>query len=180
MRSEGALLVVQRSAEGKLQQESATRSSTSFIEVFSTRDKIATVSPIDNSFVISNTSLVHFDTLAPRGLKEIDMGHETCTSYASTVDEHIFCWPCGNNDLYIIDFSTLEFDFIDDFFAGEEFGYLPISIKTVLNGRKVAALSMSKVSREYGLYHWEKSASKESNKAAFSPVKKIGSFRSFG
>ncbi len=127
--------------------------------------------------MVLHADLSHFDTLSPKGLKEIDMGHETCTSYASTADEHVFCWPCGNNDLYILDFASLEFEFLEDFFAGEEFGYLPISIKTVLNGRKVAALSMSKVSREYGLYHWEKSSSNPSNKAAFSPVKKIASFR---
>ena len=172
LRLEGQLAVVDRPLSGKLDMSTLKRTNTAFVEVFGSKDKIATISPMDNSLFVENRDYSIFDTLDHRGLKEIEPGHSPVISYSTCNDEHILGWPCGNNDLIVIDFNKYEYDVIEEFFAGDSAGHLPISVKSCLDGRKVAALSISKQTKDYGLYFWCKTR-QEGGASSFRPVKSI-------
>ena len=126
------------------------------MEVIGTIDKIALISSLDNSLMIDDLNMTNIDTLKPKGLKEANPDRAAFTSYVSIQDPNIILWPCGNSDLAIVDIVSFEFDVVGAFFAGDDRGYLPISLKSSNNGRKVIGLSMLKLSQDYVLAYWNK------------------------
>lgn len=127
-----------------------------FVDVIGTFDKTITISTIDNSLIVDDLNMVNIDTLKPKGLKETIPQLANFTSYSSTQDQNIVLWPCGNNDLTVVDVNKMEYDVIRGFFTGDDLGYLPISLKSSLNGRKIIGVSMLKVSKDYVLTYWNK------------------------
>lgn len=127
-----------------------------YVEVVGTFDKTVTISAFDNSLMVDDLSMANIDTLKPKGHKEPNPQLAHFTSYASTQDQNIVLWPCGNSDLTIVDLNKMEYDVVASFFTGDDLGYLPINLKSALNGRKVLGLSMLKVSKDYVLTYWNK------------------------
>lgn len=142
------------------------------LDVYEGCQKIVTISPQDNSLVVDHSDFTHYDTIPSRGLKEVGKEFLHLVSYSSTVDENIFCWPCGNNDLGVVDLQALEYDVVVNFFLGDPLGYLPLSLKTSHNGRKVVALTFVKATHEYSLYFWTK-VKGEDGGSVCKPVKAI-------
>lgn len=126
-----------------------------------TFDKTVSISSMDNSLLVDDLKMANIDTLKPKGSKEPHPELANITSYSSTQDFNIVLWPCGNSDLSVVDVNKMEYDVITGFFSGNDLGYLPISLKSSLNGRKVMGLSMLKISKDYILTYWHKVAQED-------------------
>lgn len=116
---------------------------------------MALISSDDNSLVIEDSLMAHFDTIKGRGLKEPRLEFLRLINYSSTNDQNIYLWPCGNADLAVVDFKTLEYDIITNFFT-EDTNLIPLSIKSAQNGRKVISLVSSKTSGATSVLYWNK------------------------
>lgn len=127
-----------------------------FVEILATADKTVTISPTDNSLIVDDNHLVNIDSLKSKGLKEISPELAKLTSYTSTQDENIMLWPRGNSDLAVVDLQKMEYDIIESFFPGDDLGYLPISLKSFNQGRKILGLSYLKTSQTYVMTYWNK------------------------
>lgn len=127
-----------------------------FVEILATADKTVTISPTDNSLIVDDYHLVNIDSLKSKGLKEISPELAKLTSYTSTQDENIMLWPRGNSDLAVVDLQKMEYDIIESFFPGDDLGYLPISLKSCNQGRKILGLSYLKTSQTYVMTYWNK------------------------
>lgn len=144
-----------------------------------TFDKTITISSMDNSLIVDDLAMTNIDTLKSKGLKEPNPQLAHFTSYSSTQDNNIVLWPCGNSDLTVVDVNKMEYDVIRGFFTGDDLGYLPITLKSSQNGRKIIGLSMLKVSKDYVLTYWNKVAHEDSLVSTRS-IKVLDSYRSFG
>lgn len=126
-----------------------------FIDAVSAGDMIARISADDNSLIVEENSMKHFDTLNGKGMKEPKPEFLRLIHLASTSDTNVYHWPCGNADLAIVDFKTLEYDLVPTFF-GQDPSMIPLSIKSAQNGRKVLALMCSKTTGQTILIYWNK------------------------
>lgn len=133
-----------------------------FVEVFGTADKTVTISPVDNSLVVDDASMVNIDSLKSRGLKESHPDFAEHTSYSSIHDPDIALWPCGNSELAIVDLMAFEYDIVGKFFLGDDLGYLPMNLKSYHSGRKVLGLTMLKQSKHFVVSYWNKVEHEES------------------
>ncbi len=136
-------------------------------------DKIAMIAAEDNSLIVEGMNLSHFDTLKGRGFKEAKNEFLRLINYSNTNDQNIYHWPCGNADLAIVDFKSLEYDIVANFFT-EDPNLIPLNIKSSQNGRKLVALTCSKKNGATSIIYWNK-VQNEENAITIKPCKTIDS-----
>lgn len=91
------------------------------------------------------------------------------------IDSDIFLWLAGNTKLGVIDFQRMEYDLVDGLGGQGVSEYLPSTLVSVLDGRKVLSVAYKKGSGACFLNYWQKPAIGTASRVITRPVEYLDS-----
>jgi hypothetical protein len=123
-----------------------------------------------------STSLEQEAVLDGIGMEGIDPSKEHLMSSSTRgIDSDIFLWLAGNTKLGVIDFQRMEYDLVDGLGGQGVSEYLPSTLLSVLDGRKVLSVAYKKGSGACFLNYWQKPAIGTASRVITRPVEYLDS-----